>query len=268
MPSTSEAKSSLFVQVSLHISLAAVEVLTEISSHQNHRPCITTSWMKPINAASSLCRCSTTSSSPNLAEKTIFPRRSSSVSTPLRRLHYKTIAAFVKEYPKSGLMFCLGEALKGETSDPDRQLNWMTRHHPGIHEGMAQAGLKQDDLHVCNSMPPRPRRTSRPRQANGFYPKPTPESNTTANPSPPGRTCGQWMEEHQAMTKASAIHSINVHILANLELHSATKRPSASLSFAQGPPMTATTPGASTPIPLKHWNQPDAPENRHAPATN
>ena len=82
------------------------------------------------------------------AEKNNLPSTQFAAPTPLIADYTrKSIAEFVKTYPKCGLMICLGEALKDgkDEGDPNRQANWMTQVIvPGIKDGMAQAGLKEE----------------------------------------------------------------------------------------------------------------------------
>ncbi len=197
------------------------------------------------------------------AEKNNLPSTQFAAPTPLLADYtQKSIAAFVKEYPRSGLMVCLGEALKGETSDPDRQLNWMTQVIiPGIHEGMAQAGLKQD-IPLMLRTHAMPAEQVVPAVIK-LYPKLYTESKYNGESLTTWQPRGQWMEEHQAMTKAGAIHSINVHILANLEpfRYGAQRFIKLCMQAAED---RDDAKGVHL-YPLSYWNWPDAPDKTATP---
>jgi hypothetical protein len=175
----------------------------------------------------------------------------------------KSLAAFVKEYPKAGLMICLGEALKDgrDEGDPDRQANWMTQVIvPGIKDGMSQAGLK-DEIPVmlrAHAMPATEvlpqvvkvyRNISTESKYNG-------ESLTTWEPR------GKAAADHVTLSKL-APHVVNVHILANLE------------PFRYGSPRFIRRSVQASQdrlgavgvhlYPLFYWDWPDAPDKTPAP---
>ena len=124
----------------------------------------------------------------------------------------KSIAAFVKKYPRVGFLICLGEAMSGITTD----IEWMTETIiPGILDGLNNNSL--------TSLPPiilRSHDTYAPavlKAALPLYPniytmsKYTGESLTTYEPG------GPWGETHRELAAAAPVHIDNVHILANLE---------------------------------------------------
>ncbi len=130
----------------------------------------------------------------------------------------KSIAAFVKKYPKVGFLICLGEAM--DTIEDD--IAWMTGTIiPGILDGMGISTNTQQS--ALTSLPPiilRSHDTDGPRvlkAALPLYPniytmsKYTGESLTTYEPG------GPWGETHRQLADAAPVHIDNVHILANLE---------------------------------------------------
>lgn len=124
----------------------------------------------------------------------------------------KSVAAFVKEFPNVGLMFCLGEALTGI----ENQRYWLNEVLlPGVHDGMTLAGLEHEPpvilrTHATDATVIVPdalkvyRNLYTEAKFNG-------ESLTTWEPR------GVRQKLHQAMSRLGSTHVINVHILANLE---------------------------------------------------
>ena len=124
----------------------------------------------------------------------------------------KSVAAFVKEFPNVGLMFCLGEALSGI----ENQRHWLNDVLlPGVHDGMKLAGLHDEPpvilrTHATDATQIVPdalkvyRNLYTEAKFNG-------ESLTTWEPR------GVRQQLHQAMSRLGSTHVINVHILANLE---------------------------------------------------
>ena len=131
----------------------------------------------------------------------------------------KSIAAFVRKYPRVGFLICLGEAMNGITTD----IEWMTETIiPGILDGLKSNSLtSRPSSHA--SLPPiilRSHDTYAPavlKAALPLYPniytmsKYTGESLTTYEPG------GPWGETHRELAAAAPVHIDNVHILANLE---------------------------------------------------
>ena len=124
----------------------------------------------------------------------------------------KSIAEFVKQYPHVGLMVCLGEALQGI----DNQKQWLCDVLlPGIHDGMKQAGLREEPPVVIRTHATDLRKYMADALAvyRNIYTeaKFNGESLTTWEPR------GVRQQVHLAMSKLGSTHLINVHILANLE---------------------------------------------------
>ncbi len=129
----------------------------------------------------------------------------------------KSIASFVRKYPKVGFLICLGEAMNTIEDDID----WMRETIiPGILDGMS---LNNQHTTINTQLPPiilRSHDTDGPRvlkAALPLYPniytmsKYTGESLTTYEPG------GPWGETHRQLAAAAPVHIDNVHILANLE---------------------------------------------------
>ena len=124
----------------------------------------------------------------------------------------KSIAQFVKQYPHVGLMVCLGEALQGKANQTDWMVNTIV---PGVHDGMAAAGIKDEpplivrtqaaDLRVTM---PAALKVYRNLYTEAKY---TGESLTTSEPR------GKWQQIHRDMAGLGSTHLANVHVLANLE---------------------------------------------------
>src|SRR5262249_24308098 len=129
----------------------------------------------------------------------------------------KSVAEFVKAYPNAGLMTCLGEALKGDDAvDPDRQAKWMTDVIvPGIKDGMAAAGLKEEIpvLLRAHAMPAERVVPQVLKVYHNLYTetKYNGESLTTYEPR------GADMTKQQLLASLGQTHMVNVHILSNLE---------------------------------------------------
>ena len=132
----------------------------------------------------------------------------------------KSIAAFVKKYPRVGFLICLGEAMSGITTD----IEWMTETIiPGILDGLSPSPSPSLVGRGGSTLPPiilRSHDTFAPavlKAALPLYPniytmsKYTGESLTTYEPG------GPWGETHRELAAAAPVHIDNVHILANLE---------------------------------------------------
>ncbi len=128
----------------------------------------------------------------------------------------KSIAAFVKKYPKVGLLICLGEAMSGITTD----IEWMTETIiPGILDGLALpstgvagGALPPIILRSHDTFAPAVLKAALPLYPNIYtMSKYTGESLTTYEPG------GPWGETHRELAAAAPVHIDNVHILANLE---------------------------------------------------
>ena len=124
----------------------------------------------------------------------------------------KAVAEFVRQYPRVGLMPCLGEALQGI----DNQKFWLNDVViAGIRDGMAQAGITEEPPVVIRTHATDLRKILP--ETFGRYKniyteaKYNGESLTTHEPR------GRRQAVHRAMTELGATHLINVHILANLE---------------------------------------------------
>ena len=124
----------------------------------------------------------------------------------------KSIAAFVRKYPKVGFLVCLGEAMSGIDND----ISWMTETIiPGIRDGLQASGRTDTPpiiLRNHDTDGPAVLRAALPLYPNIYtMNKYTGESLTTYEPG------GPWGETHRQLAAAAPIHIDNVHILANLE---------------------------------------------------
>ena len=124
----------------------------------------------------------------------------------------KSIAAFVRKYPRVGFLICLGEAMNGITTD----IEWMTGTIiPGILDGLnsnALTSLPPIILRSHDTYAPAVLKAALPLYPNIYtMSKYTGESLTTYEPG------GPWGETHRQLAEAAPVHIDNVHILANLE---------------------------------------------------
>ena len=124
----------------------------------------------------------------------------------------KSIAAFVRKYPRVGFLICLGEAMNGITTD----IEWMTGTIiPGILDGLnsnALTSLPPIILRSHDTYAPAVLKAALPLYPNIYtMSKYTGESLTTYEPG------GPWGETHRELAAAAPVHIDNVHILANLE---------------------------------------------------
>ena len=124
----------------------------------------------------------------------------------------KSIAAFVKQYPRVGFLVCLGEAMSGIDTD----IRWMTETViPGIRDGLKASGRTDTPpiiLRNHDTDGPAVLRAALPLYPNIYtMNKYTGESLTTYEPG------GPWGETHRQLAEVAPIHIDNVHILANLE---------------------------------------------------
>jgi len=164
----------------------------------------------------------------------------------------------VKQYPNVGLMVCLGEALQGI----DNQKEWLTQVIlPGIHEGMAQAGLKDEPPVVIRTHATDLRKYMADALAvyKNIYTeaKYNGESLTTWEPR------GVRQDVHLAMSKLGSTHMVNVHILANLEPF----RYGAQRFIQKCVQASRDRLGARGVhlYPLSYWNWPDSPDKTDPP---
>ncbi len=170
----------------------------------------------------------------------------------------KSIAKFVEEYPNVGLMFCLGEALRGL----DNQKYWCTQVIlPGIKDGMAAAHLTKEPpviirTHATDLTVIMPealkvyRNLYTMEKFNG-------ESLTTWEPR------GKRQALHLAMSKLGSTHIVNVHILANLEPFRYGDQ-----EFIRKCMLAARDRLGAKGLhlyPLSYWNWPDAPDDVDPP---
>ena len=124
----------------------------------------------------------------------------------------KSIAAFIKKYPKVGFLVCLGEAMSGIDND----IKWMTETIiPGILDGLKASGRTDTPpiiLRNHDTDGPAVLKATIPLYPNIYtMNKYTGESLTTYEPG------GPWGETHRMLAAKAPIHIDNVHILANLE---------------------------------------------------
>ncbi len=134
---------------------------------------------------------------------------------------------------------------------------------PGIHDGMAQAGLTQD-IPLMLRTHAMPAEQVVPAVIK-LYPKLYTESKYNGESLTTWQPRGQWMEEHQAMSKAGAIHSINVHILANLEPFRLRRPPSGFIKLCMQAAEDRDDAKGVHLYPLSYWNWPDAPDKTATP---
>ena len=124
----------------------------------------------------------------------------------------KAIATFVNDYPRVGLMPCLGEALEGI----ENQKYWLNDVCiGGIKDGMKLAGLKEEPPVVIRTHATDLRQilpdTFKLYKNIYTEAKFNGESLTTYEPR------GKRQTVHRSMSALGSTHLINVHILANLE---------------------------------------------------
>ncbi len=170
----------------------------------------------------------------------------------------KSIAEFVKSYPKAGLMICLGEALKDgkDEGDPNRQANWMTQVIiPGIKDGMKQAGITKEIpiLLRAHAMPA----TEVLPQVLKIYTNISTEAKYNGESLTTWEPRGQGAEDHVTLSKL-APHMVNVHILANLETCRYGAQRFIKLCVQASEDRLGAT-GVHL-YPLFYWDWPDAPD--------
>lgn len=124
----------------------------------------------------------------------------------------KTLAQFVKDYPNIGVMVCLGEALRGNQNKTDWFIHTII---PGIKDGMALAGLKEEPPiilrgHDCDPKAVMTEAVKLYKNIHTMW-KYNGESLTTFLPR------GRWQEIHRGLSGLCENHILNIHILANLE---------------------------------------------------
>lgn len=130
----------------------------------------------------------------------------------IRDYTYKSIKAFIENYPNVGLLVCLGEAM--DTYEDD--VEWMTKTIiPAVKDGLKT--LKRTDeppilLRAHDTDCKMVMEASLPIYKNLYtMNKYTGESLTTYTPQ------GPWGETHRALAALGSTHISNIHILANLE---------------------------------------------------
>jgi hypothetical protein len=169
----------------------------------------------------------------------------------------KSIAEFVKQYPNVGLMPCLGEALQGTAN----QIAWTTDVIlPGVHDGMAAAGLTTEPPVVfrTHAMDPEAIMPAAFKAYSNLFTetKFNGESLTTWEPR------GKDQATHLAMSRLGP-HLVNIHVLSNLEpfRYGAPR-------FIQKSVQAARDRLGATGLhlyPLSYWNWPDAPDKTAVP---
>ncbi|TDX01373.1 hypothetical protein [Dinghuibacter silviterrae] len=125
----------------------------------------------------------------------------------------KSIAAFVEQYPNTGLMFTLGEAMEGVGQD---DIDWLTKTIiPGVLDGLHALGrtdLPPLVLRAHDTDAPADLRAALPLYAHLYTEaKFNGEALTTYTPR------GSWAELHRTLSRMAPIQIENVHIMANLE---------------------------------------------------
>ncbi|MGA3068104.1 MAG: hypothetical protein ABSF29_14770 [Tepidisphaeraceae bacterium] len=170
----------------------------------------------------------------------------------------KSIAAFVREYPNVGLMFCLGEALRGI----DNQVQWCTQVIlPGVKDGMAEAHLTAEPpviirTHATDASVVVPEAL---KVYHNLYTeeKFNGESLTTWEPR------GTRQALHLEMSRLGSTHIVNVHILANLEPFRYGDQ-----EFIRKCMLAARDRLGAKGLhlyPLSYWNWPDSPDDTNPP---
>lgn len=125
---------------------------------------------------------------------------------------YKSIKAFIENYPNVGLLVCLGEAM--DTYEDD--VTWMTKTIiPAVKDGLKTLGRTDEPpvlLRAHDTDCKMVMEASLPLYKNLYtMNKYNGESLTTYTPQ------GPWGETHRQLAALGSTHISNVHILANLE---------------------------------------------------
>lgn len=125
---------------------------------------------------------------------------------------YKSIKAFIENYPNVGLLVCLGEAMSTYEDD----VNWMTKTIiPAVKDGLKTLGRTDEPpvlLRAHDTDCKMVMEASLPLYKNLYtMNKYNGESLTTYTPQ------GPWGETHKSLAALGSTHIANVHILANLE---------------------------------------------------
>lgn len=130
----------------------------------------------------------------------------------IRDYTYRSIKAFIENYPNVGLLVCLGEAM--DTYEDD--VEWMTKTIlPAVKDGLKTLGRTDEPpvlLRAHDTDCKMVMEASLPLYKNLYtMNKYNGESLTTYTPQ------GPWGETHRALAALGSTHISNVHILANLE---------------------------------------------------
>jgi hypothetical protein len=186
------------------------------------------------------------------AQRNHLPSTQFAAPTPLLADYTrKSIAEFVKTYPHAGLMVCLGEALRRE------HVSWMVDTIiGGIRDGMKQAGLTRD-IPLMLRTHAMPAEEVIP-QVIKLYPTLYTESKYNGESLTTWQPRGRWREQHLLMSRLGAIHSINVHILSNLEPFRYGAQRFIKLCV-QAAVESENARGIHL-YPLCYWNWPDSPD--------
>ena len=134
------------------------------------------------------------------------------ISPLLHDYTYKSVKAFIENYPNVGLLVCLGEAMATYEDD----VEWMTKTIiPAVKDGLKTLGRTDEPpvlLRAHDTNCEMVMKASLPLYKNLYtMNKYTGESLTTYTPQ------GPWAETHRALAALGSTHISNVHILANLE---------------------------------------------------
>ncbi|MFT3870706.1 MAG: hypothetical protein QM715_19825 [Nibricoccus sp.] len=170
----------------------------------------------------------------------------------------KSIAEFVHQYPNVGLMICLGEALQ----DVPMQNDWLSKVIlPGVKDGMAAAGLKEEPPVVVRTHATDPRVVMP--EALKVYKNLYTEAKFNGESLTTWEPRGVWQQTHLAMSKLGTTHLANVHILANLEpFRYGAQRFIQKSVIAMRDRLGA---GGLHLYPLAYWSWPDAPDKTEVP---
>jgi len=186
------------------------------------------------------------------AEKNKLSSTQFAAPTPLIAYYTrKSIAEFVKTYPHAGLMVCLGEAQKQD------HVSWMVDTIiGGIHDGMKAGGITKD-IPLMLRTHAMPAEEVIPHVIK-HYPTLYTESKYNGESLTTWEPRGEWRDQHLLMSKLGATHSINVHILANLEpfRYGAQRFIKRCVQAAED---TENAKGIHL-YPLCYWNWPNSPD--------
>lgn len=192
------------------------------------------------------------------AEKNGLPTQLNKTNELAADYTRKSVAEFVRQYPNVGLMICLGEALQ----DVPMQNNWLSKVIlPGVKDGMAAAGLKEEPPVVVRTHATDPQIVMP--EALKVYKNLYTEAKFNGESLTTWEPRGVWQQTHLAMSRLGTTHLANVHILANLEpFRYGAQRFIQKCVVAMRDRLGA---GGIHLYPLAYWSWPDAPDKTAVP---